>query len=30
VAKRVFLLVRGPGLAETMSRYLISRIDACA
>jgi len=29
VAKRVFLLVRGPGLAETMSRYLISRIEAC-
>ena len=30
VAKRVYLLVRGPGLAETMSRYLISRIEACA
>jgi thioredoxin reductase (NADPH) len=30
VAKRVFLLVRGPGLAETMSRYLISRIEACS
>ncbi len=29
VAKRVYLLVRGPGLAETMSRYLISRIEAC-
>ncbi len=29
VAKRVHLLVRGPGLAETMSRYLISRIEAC-
>src|SRR5689334_10928714 len=29
VARRVFLLVRGPGLAETMSRYLISRIEAC-
>jgi thioredoxin reductase (NADPH) len=30
VAKRVFLLVRGPGLADTMSRYLISRIEACS
>jgi len=30
VAKRVYLLVRGPGLAETMSRYLISRIEACS
>ncbi len=30
VAKRVYLLVRGSGLAETMSRYLISRIEACA
>jgi thioredoxin reductase (NADPH) len=30
VAKRVFLLVRRPGLAETMSRYLISRIEACS
>ncbi len=30
VAKHVFLLVRGPGLAETMSRYLISRIEACS
>jgi thioredoxin reductase (NADPH) len=29
VAKRVYLLVRGPGLADTMSRYLISRIEAC-
>ncbi len=29
VAKHVYLLVRGPGLAETMSRYLISRIEAC-
>ena len=29
VAKRVHLLVRGPGLADTMSRYLISRIEAC-
>src|SRR3984957_12943205 len=29
VAKRVYLLVRGPGLSETMSRYLISRIEAC-
>jgi thioredoxin reductase (NADPH) len=28
-AKRVYLLVRGPGLADTMSRYLISRIEAC-
>jgi thioredoxin reductase (NADPH) len=28
-AKRVNVLVRGPGLAETMSRYLISRIEAC-
>jgi thioredoxin reductase (NADPH) len=28
-AKHVYLLVRGPGLADTMSRYLISRIDAC-
>jgi thioredoxin reductase (NADPH) len=30
VAKRVYLLVRRPGLAETMSRYLISRIEACS
>ncbi|MGA2878525.1 MAG: FAD-dependent oxidoreductase [Bryobacteraceae bacterium] len=29
-AKHVYLLVRGPGLSETMSRYLISRIEACA
>src|SRR6202522_3753575 len=29
VAKRVYLLVRRPGLAETMSRYLIARIEAC-
>ncbi len=29
VAKRVYLLVRRAGLAETMSRYLISRIEAC-
>ncbi len=29
VAKRVYLLVRGPGLVDTMSRYLISRIEAC-
>jgi thioredoxin reductase (NADPH) len=29
-AKRVYLLIRGPGLAETMSRYLISRIEACS
>src|SRR6202012_4361151 len=29
VAKRVYLLVRGPGLSETMSRYLISQIEAC-
>ena len=28
-AKRVHLMVRGPGLAESMSRYLISRIEAC-
>jgi thioredoxin reductase (NADPH) len=28
VAKHVYLLVRGPGLSETMSRYLISRIEA--
>jgi thioredoxin reductase (NADPH) len=27
-AKHVYLLVRGPGLAKTMSRYLISRIEA--
>jgi thioredoxin reductase (NADPH) len=29
-AKHVHLLVRGPGLSETMSRYLISRIEACS
>lgn len=29
VAKHVYLLVRGPGLSATMSRYLISRIEAC-
>ena len=28
-AKHVYLLVRRAGLAETMSRYLISRIEAC-
>jgi thioredoxin reductase (NADPH) len=28
-ARHVYLLVRGPGLSETMSRYLISRIEAC-
>jgi thioredoxin reductase (NADPH) len=28
-SRRVHLLVRGPGLADTMSRYLISRIEAC-
>jgi thioredoxin reductase (NADPH) len=28
-AKHVHLLVRGPGLSETMSRYLISRVEAC-
>lgn len=28
-AKHVHLMVRGPGLASTMSRYLISRIEAC-
>jgi thioredoxin reductase (NADPH) len=28
-AKHVHLLVRGPGLADSMSRYLISRIEAC-
>jgi len=30
LAKHVYLLVRGPGLAQTMSRYLISRIEACS
>jgi thioredoxin reductase (NADPH) len=29
-AKHVHLLVRGPGLSQTMSRYLISRIEACS
>jgi thioredoxin reductase (NADPH) len=29
IARRVYLVVRGPGLAETMSRYLIARIAAC-
>jgi thioredoxin reductase (NADPH) len=28
-ARKVHLLVRGPGLAETMSRYLIARIESC-
>jgi thioredoxin reductase (NADPH) len=28
-AKHVYLLVRGPRLADTMSRYLIARIEAC-
>jgi thioredoxin reductase (NADPH) len=28
VARRVNILVRGPGLAESMSRYLIQRIEA--
>ena len=28
-AKHVHLSVRGPGLTETMSRYLIARIEAC-
>jgi thioredoxin reductase (NADPH) len=28
--KHVHLLVRGPGLSQTMSRYLISRIEACS
>lgn len=30
VAKHVYLLVRGPGLSATMSRYLISRIEGCS
>ncbi|MBL8577929.1 MAG: FAD-dependent oxidoreductase [Mesorhizobium sp.] len=30
VASKVHMLVRGPGLAETMSRYLIDRIGAAA
>jgi thioredoxin reductase (NADPH) len=29
-AKHVHLLVRGPRLSDTMSRYLISRIEACS
>jgi thioredoxin reductase (NADPH) len=29
LARHVHLLVRGPGLSETMSRYLIARIEAC-
>ncbi len=28
-ARQVHLLVRGPGLVETMSRYLIARIESC-
>ena len=28
LAKHVYILVRGPGLADTMSRYLIARIEA--
>src|SRR5579864_8408412 len=28
IARHVYLLVRGPGLAKTMSQYLISRIEA--
>ena len=28
VAARVHMLVRGPGLAESMSRYLIQRIES--
>ena len=28
-AKHVHLSVRGPGLGDTMSRYLIARIEAC-
>ena len=28
-AKEVHVSVRGPGLADTMSRYLIARIEAC-
>lgn len=30
VAKHVYLLVRGPGLSDSMSRYLISRIESCS
>lgn len=29
-AKKIWMLVRGPGLAETMSRYLIDRIAAAS
>jgi len=29
-ARHVHLLVRGPSLSQTMSRYLISRIEACS
>jgi thioredoxin reductase (NADPH) len=29
LASHVYLLVRGAGLSETMSRYLIARIEAC-
>jgi thioredoxin reductase (NADPH) len=28
-ASKVYLLVRGPGLADTMSRYLVARIEGC-
>jgi len=28
-AKHVYLLIRQPGLTESMSRYLIARIEAC-
>ena len=28
-ARHVWLLTRGPGLADSMSRYLVSRIEAC-
>jgi thioredoxin reductase (NADPH) len=30
IAKHVHVLVRGPGLADSMSRYLIRRIEECA
>jgi len=30
MAKHVYLLVRGAGLTDTMSRYLISRIEGCS
>lgn len=29
IARRVYLVVRRPSLADTMSRYLVSRIEAC-